>query len=302
MATKFSNTLHPSWSPVANFRAFAQFVEDLLVTTGGWTVTADTGQTLPSALLIPTAQNVKMGFRIYQMTDALSATYPVVMKVDYGSSQFNGSMVKIWVTVGMGSDGIGNITNVMVNSLGCAVGTNASSATDLTNSYGSASPGRMCFGLFVSESASLNYQLIFSIERSKNDIGADNGDGILITLTNGLNSGVDSTQYGIYANTLQPAQETGVAYIMTMQNPSQSFDGSVGAGVISHFKGIAQQPGIGMIIMNSADVPPEGTFVLNIYGANHAYQHLGANTSVTRPKASGTFYTDFGARPCIRFD
>ena len=57
MATRFLGATQWGAANDTMFRLAAQFIEDTLVTTGGWVVTADTGQTLPSALVAPAAIN-----------------------------------------------------------------------------------------------------------------------------------------------------------------------------------------------------------------------------------------------------
>src|SRR5580765_2177935 len=103
MATRFSTTLKPDVNTDAIFRAWAQFIEDTFVTTGGWLVSTETGNTLPANLAHPTSTNQKKGFRVYKMNDSLQATYPIFIRIDYGSGN-NGPNPGIWVTIGTGSD------------------------------------------------------------------------------------------------------------------------------------------------------------------------------------------------------
>jgi hypothetical protein len=297
MATRFSNSVSPANDTNAHFQGWAQFFEDTLVTTGGWVVTADTGQTLPSALAIP-AGNVKAGYRIYRMADALQATSPVFMRIDFGASA-NSVVPGFWVTIGTGSNGSGTITGILFN--GGVVGTptvaNSGNSVTALNSYGSASTGRatMAIGVGTNNATSL----IFCIERTKDSLGADTGDGLLL-LYNSVTSAINSSRYIIMAGGTQPALES-PSYILTASNPSQTFaPGDIGVGVVIHMKGIAQQPGANMMIVNSADVAAEGSFSLTLYGATRTYQHCNAIPPYKALAGSGGI--DTNARCCIRYD
>src|SRR3970282_1095232 len=104
MATRLDSTIYPSNATDAEFRAWVQFVEDTLVTTGGWVVTADTGQMTISTATAPGAGNTKVGYRIYRMSDVLQAANPVFVRIDYGSGAASTSP-GMWLTIGQGSEG-----------------------------------------------------------------------------------------------------------------------------------------------------------------------------------------------------
>lgn len=275
MATRSSSTLLADNTVQANFRAWAQFVEDTLVTTGGWVVTSDTGQTLPSALTVPGAANAKRGYRIYRMADALQATSPFYMRVDYGSGGATGNP-GLWLTIGTGSDGSGNITGILWNGgavTAANVSTQSTSTTQVNNSYGSASTNRVTLGMFIQAATTL--PLVLSIERSKDASGADTGDGFLLCYSAAA-ARLERSRYIIAAGGAQPTEELGLGYLLTAQNPTQSFGANVGVGMVTHFKGIAQQPGMNLGVVGNNDVASETTFTMSIYGSNHTYLQLGS--------------------------
>lgn len=306
MATRFSNTLLPDSTVAANIRAWTQFVEDTLVTTGGWAATADTGQTLPSAMAATTAVNQKRGFRIYKMTDALQATAPVFMRVDYGSA--SAQAAGLWITIGTGSDGLGNITGVLWNGGASAtpsIGSSIASLVLANNSYGSAGPGRACIALFI-QSTSVQYNTVFCIERSKDAAGADTGAGLLLLYGGGISEGTTlsamaRSRYIVVTGGTQPTLETGLNYIISTNSPSQSFaPGDIGLGIVFHFKGVSQQPGMNMLITNTTDVSSEGQISLNLYGQQRQYQHLNL-IQCTRAVAGATI-NDANSRVLMRYD
>jgi hypothetical protein len=317
MATRFSNSLHGDASLASNIQSWAQFIEDTLVSTGGWSVTTDTGQTLPSALTAATAVNQKKGYRIYKMGDALQATAPVYMKLEFGSGGGNppgGAIAAgVWPTIGMGSDGAGNITNILWNGGALTVapicgnnGANNGQAT-LTNSYGSAASGRFSLGMFVSTVLS-ELAMVFTLERSKNEFGEDTDDGLLLLSSNvafvgggGVQASVSESRYMIYRYDTQPSGEIGLSYALTVKNPSDAY-GAVGVAVPIHFKGIAQQPGENAVIANGSDITAESSFQIPIYGHTRTYKHLNVVTAHKSRTGVGSAIADSAVRFCMRYD
>jgi hypothetical protein len=300
MATRFSNALFPDNSITANFRAWTQFIEDTLVTTGGWVVTADTGQTLPNALVVPTAGSQKRGYRIYRMNDSLQSAAPVFMRLDYGSGSSLG-LPGIWVTIGTGSDGTGNITGILWNGGTSSlpnIGTQSTSTSTANNSYGSASTSRFSLALFVQTGAGFHF--IFTLERSKDSSGNDTGSGLLLIYRGGGDTNIARTRYLSTTVGPQPSEENGLAYVITGQNPTQTLGGDIGVGVISHFRGTAQQPGTNFVVVTLSDVAAEGSFQMTLYGQLRTYQHCSG--IVPAMGVIGGIIADNSARVCIRYD
>ena len=313
MATRFDATLVSDMTTDARFRAAAGFVEDTLVTTGGWLVSTETGDTAPASLAHPTVANTKKGFRVYKTNDGLTQIY---MRIDYGGSgATSGNGFAMWLTIGTGSDGAGGITGKIFDH-GSATGPTIASATatvagntGAVNSYGSASTGRVALGMFISSTA--GNIIAFSLERTKDATGSATSDGLLLTgtmgnTTNGFGltpvaSSVDFTQYLITAGGTQPTVELGLNYVLTRNNPSETFGSDIGTGIIIHFKGASQQPGLGMLVVNSSDVSAEGNFTQTVYGATRTYQHLNS-LQPCRPTTAAAATTNSAQRICIRYD
>lgn len=312
MATRFSSTLVSDITTDARFRANAQFVEDTLVTTGGWLLSTETGDTAPGSLAHPTTTNVKKGFRVYKTNDGLTQVY---MRIDYGSTNAtSGNGFGMWITLGTGSDGAGTLSGVFFNgggSTGPTIGsaTNASTGTTgAVNSYGSADTGRVSLGMFISTTAA-NIEM-FSLERSKDATGADTSDGILMSATGGAASSIwptdtanaaEASQYAVIAGGTQPTWELGLSFILTRNNPSETFGNPVGVGLIQHFRGASVQPGIGACVVNSSDVSAEGSFTQTIYGATRTYQHLNSLQAAIATSAT-LAAARTSVRMCIRYD
>jgi hypothetical protein len=274
MATRTSATLHPYAGDDTNFRNNAQFIEDTLVTTGGWVVTSDTGQTTPASLAHPTLANTKKGYRIYRMADSLQGSYPVYMRIDYGSGLNDASVFGIWFTIGTSTDGAGTITGVLATVTQVCSGSSSSSISQVCNCYGSAATGRASVGMFI-QATNVAYVLVFTIERSKDSNGADTGDGLLLAWTGAsASNALDFTRYLICAGGSQPPAESGVISVLSRANPQQIYSSATGFAIIFHFKGPAQQPGLNVGVLNSSDVGAESTVSASVYGSTRTYQHL----------------------------
>lgn len=301
MATQFSNALQMSNSTDALFRAWVQFIHDTLITTGVWVDPGDTGQMTIATAAHPTTTNTKVGFRIYRMDDALQATAPVFLRIDYGSGAA-ANTPGIWLTFGTASNGAGTITNITFNGGSTTIPTVSSgtNATSLCNSYGSAAKNRFSLLMFVRAAA--NDMMIMSVERSKDASGADTADGLLLTYQTDAGGGLRNTQYIVRAGGGQPPLEPGVSFTLSNQT-SSAFAGNVGIGLPLHFKSVVQQPGVGIIIVNSGDFLPESTIPISLYGSTVSFQLGNSSASqVTMPVgAAGTTQRNT-TRVGIRYD
>lgn len=298
MATLFSSALVPDNSTDAHFQAWAQFIEDTLVSTGGWQLSVESTDTAPGLLAHPTVANSKKGFRVYRLNDGGPST---VMRVDFGSSAA-ANTPGIWLTIGATTNGSGVVNSPWWNG-GASTTPNVSSTANTTtgawNSYGSANTNRGSICMFVS--SNVNHHLCFSIGRSKDAAGNDTTDGLLLIYRDpSTSTGIAHSRYLIIAGGVQPTAEAGLSYILTRQNPSETFGGDIGVGVISHFKGVAQQPGTNMLITNSSDVSAESQVSIGMYSVMRNYIQL--NTFPPLKGLVGSNTVDTNARCLMRYD
>lgn len=300
MATRTSSTLICNNDTDAHFQAWAQFIEDTLVTTGGWVRSTETGETAPGSLAHPTTANTKKGFRVYKMDDSLQSTNPVFMRIDFGSAS-SATIPAIWLTIGTGSDGSGAISGVVWNGGGSAspnIGSNTSGSTS-NNSYGSADTNRATIALFIQNSLT-SMPLVFGIERTKDATGADTATGLLLAYTAANSQVFGRSRFLILAGGTQPTEENGLSYILSRQNPSETFGSDIGCGILIHFKGVAQQPGTNFMMVNSSDVSAEGQFAMTLYGATRTYQQL--NLLNPQKALTGSSAADSSCRIGARYD
>lgn len=111
----------------AEFRVWGTEVNAALAALG-WLQTADTGQVNWTTATRPTLSNQKAGYEIWRANDALASQAPFYLKLTYGSCG-GASRPRIWVQMGTGSDGAGNLTGASYES-SCDGNAEDSQATD----------------------------------------------------------------------------------------------------------------------------------------------------------------------------
>ena len=80
--------------------------------------TADTGQINWSTVTRP-ATNTAAGYEIRRFNDALQATAPILIKIEYGTGA-NAAFPGVWLTVGTGSNGSGTLTGSITQRTLCS--------------------------------------------------------------------------------------------------------------------------------------------------------------------------------------
>lgn len=98
----------PTNATDAAFRAWGSGISAALA-AAGLVKTADTGQINWTTVLAPTTTNTQVGYEIWRFSDALQSTYPVFVRIDYGSNFYFAVNPQIWVTVGTATNGAGTI-------------------------------------------------------------------------------------------------------------------------------------------------------------------------------------------------
>lgn len=186
----------------------------------GFVQTSDTGQINPLTVPItPTA--VSTGYAMFRFDDALQATHPIYVKVEFQTSTHNISGVEacaMFITVGRGSNGSGTITGVLLARTG--VGATATPATthgSVTTNYthaASCGDGYMIFMPFVNDtrigtasSSEPKQSSGFLIERSRDMAGNPTGDAVLVVI-----------QKGSTASSFTPQSTTGSETVVTAIN------------------------------------------------------------------------------------
>lgn len=260
MATQTFST-SPSNSSNAYFRDWGKKLSDAMETVG-FTKTADTGQIDWTTVLAPGAALTIMGYEIRAFSDALQASNPVVVKIEYGSGSSNASNVAINVTVGRASDGAGTLVGEISSTFAIKCANTSTTAYDC---YVSGASDRIGFAMF----SNATYLLSLYIERTKSSAGANTVAGVNIVGT------VASSNYQQYF------AKKGLGNPFTIATPGicclapysgTAVNGSdIGLFPIFPLLGYADNPDLGACVYFTADIAAATSVALTILGASHTY-------------------------------
>lgn len=277
MPTTFSKSLQPSNSTDANFRGWAGFV-DRTLTNGGWVNTADTGQTAIASLVAPTAINQARGYRVYRMDDSLQATYPVYLRLDFGSAGAVNN-IGLWITLGPATDEAGAVLKPWFYAPTSGFPTIAAGSSYTTlalpYSFGSAGTDRVAVS-FASEAQEFGAGpvLFFAIERTYGVDGLPNSDGVLLMYASGGGTSIDRYHYLRYTEVVQPAYEQENRRVQTEYSLSAASDLIAVSVLFPWYRGLPQQPGMNVLVGRRGDWSRDARINVEFYGAQHVYQAL----------------------------
>ena len=262
---------------------WAGFVETCIVTTAGWTVTADTGQTAPAALTTPGAINTSAGYRVYSSATLSGMT--MFLKVEYGSSNTAASSPAMWWTVGTGSNGTGSITGTLINRVQLSSST---AAATLFTSYFSGDSARLQFGLWAGDNintvafATATNQIFVTLERTKNSSGADTNAGVYMgwqTCQGGTGVGAGSNNMGSLTTQTIPILEDLFRTSLNSTNTTMNQGNTGGVSLPIYFSPAPNYAGLGVVLGWAADIAKYSQFNVTLYGVAHNYIWIPATTA-----------------------
>jgi len=160
----------------AGFRAWGAELSAGLDTIGA-AKTADSGQINWTTTTRP-ASGAAAGYEIRKLVDSLSASAPVFIKLEFGTSGANAP--GIWLTIGTGSNGSGTLTGILYARFLINPGTAPASTTTNYPTYMCMTAGALWLCWKVAANTSLSGRSYFDmvICRTVDDTGVITGDGI----------------------------------------------------------------------------------------------------------------------------
>lgn len=270
-----------SFTTDAKFRSWGSAVSAAIVASG-LTVTADTGQINWTTVTRPTAANTKAGYEIYRFNDTAQATYPIYLRIDYGSSaQASGQGPATWLTVGTGSDGAGNITGTGLGMPVTQSGNGSSTASTNTAMMVGASYSATAGALTIN--AGMNYVStvhagLWLIMRSCDTAGTPNGNAIAI-----YRCSASATAPTMICDLLSPAT-TFASRSIGCANFSTATTITAGTTLTVHKHYVIAPipyPTLGAITLNVSDAAPFSIVTVAAFGSTtHKYLFLGTGFQV----------------------
>jgi hypothetical protein len=270
------------------------------LTTVGLVQTSDTGQVTPSAIAAPTTANVAVGYTVYRFNDAAQSTYPLFLKVEFGSqghATAASGYPGVWLTVGTGSNGSGTITGTLFARTQLGITATGTTATGSASTFtGRASGGTDWVSLFpwTNLMASANgvgataYRApFFHIERT------NSGTGIVMCTTAAvtsagansvLSSGVSASGPWVsFINHATGTNTTGLAPVTVPYSIAGSTLGvstSLAAGTIGPVfpwvciaPGLAPSQAVSILSYPGGDTPGS-TFTTSLGGTTRTYMPI----------------------------
>jgi hypothetical protein len=250
------------------FRNWGQAISNALAAMG-LVKTSDTGQINFTTVAKPTGATTVAGYEIWRFNDALQATTPVFIKLEYGTGNV-ATAHGMWITIGSSTDGAGNLTGVQISTRKQS-GANAGFAGATV--YMSGATDRISW-VTVFSTAQNGYG--FHIERSKDASGNNTSAGVCTYHTCSYSSYSNQEQFVPAAGPV-PTQE-GQPYAFAA--PSTTAVSGTDVGLFPHFifHGKLLNPRMGVITYMTADIQQFIQISVNMYGAAHNYLTLGNNT------------------------
>lgn len=268
MATYGPTNLPSFLNNDADFRAWGSGIAAALAAVG-LVQTADTGQVNWATVTKPAVTNTVAGYEIWRFNDALQATRPVFVKIEYGVAA-TVDRPEIWVTVGTTTNGAGTLGGQVRARTGSPSG--ASDSVGITKAlYASGSSGRLHL-MFNLSTTNSSYNLGLILERTKDATGADTGDGLTIIQISG------SPAFTCLPLTPGAPVPTAVSYgpWVSPNNGNLSIIG-LDIAVCPAIVFVGKAFFASVLLYNGPDVGALGTFVASLFGVNHTFMPMSAN-------------------------
>lgn len=293
MSYTLNTTLAPDVNSNSTIRAWAGALSGALV-SAGWTITSDTGQTLPTALTSNPGSYTSSGFQMFAMADSLQGTAPIFLKLEYGEGN-NSGYPMIWVTLGTGTNGAGTLTGKVSTRFPMAP---SSHSTNLYNCYFSGDTNRFGAAMWSDPGFQAGADcIVFSVERTKNTSGADTNAGVILYLytqdtnsvvTNHADTNIAAYQVLLFDSTPAVTNSPWSVPVTPQGSLLNSTDSTVGVAFPTPYGYQPYFPGMGVLCYFGGDFSPYATVsVPGVYGASHTYLALSQTSQVAARAYNG---------------
>ena len=226
------------------------------------------------------ASGTPWGFEVWRFDDALQATHPVFIKVEYGGSNSTSApqaVPALWVTVSRGVDAAGNSVNILAPRRACqsniASSSPSASLTSIEPIFVSSDGSSICVAPRTGAVAAGVHAPAFIVDRSRDNTGTPTSAGGVI-LTEGAGQPTTAS-----SSTASPAQMHAWTYA------GDSWMGDVPAVCPSSVNGSAVTASTSLAVGDKAPVFP---LVVTV-PSHEPWQVLAAVTVLAGDAANGPF-------------
>jgi hypothetical protein len=241
----------------AEFRALAQLLANTLE-SGGVIRTTDTGQVNLSTMTFPGANNTPAGYEIRRFTDSLQASAPIFIKIEYARGG-GANFFDVFLTIGTGSDGAGNITGVKFPR------TQIGLINNFTSLPCHVSAGTSWFVWYLAANNVSTTSALLSLERSKNGTGADTNRGLYLF----TNKSPQQTRFIDVAGVTTPPNDTTNLGCLAPATQTSGLHSSGNVAVYPYYffgVGETMPPSRNIVGGFRTDFTGGNTYSINIYG------------------------------------
>lgn len=262
MAKSGPTQLPAFFSNNTDFQSWVTGVHNALAAVG-LVQTADTGQINPATVALPGAITTSAGYEIWRFSDALQATLPIFIKLEYGTGSVI-SRPSFWITVGSATNGAGTLSG--------ALATRTQIPATTTKTAGATLPLYVCAGsgyvhLSANSETASSSTLLFGVERTRDASGTATADGyILITIA----AASGAFCQAVTASGVASSGGSGGPLMPVNANASKSAVGAdVGVGVGVYFLG---KPFYTLMTsVSPTDISGGASFTATVLGTLHTY-------------------------------
>lgn len=301
-------SLAPTNNTDANFRLWGGGISAALATVG-LVKTADSGQIDWTTVVKPTAAGQSRGYEIWRFDDALQATQPVFIRLDYGSGSVSANNPGLYVALGTATDGAGLLTSATgfpntvlyspgnpavpfaIPNTGFVFNGNGNdySTTTLNNLYVASDDGSslMIAGWYSAAGSGFTTQTggLVVVERTRDQDGAPNGDALMMVRTYGTSQpNTAMVMLGRASSFYGNVTATGVLAVHGAKQLLTPTSGLVGSTLNTYpvFTGAVPQlcgPSKHLVALWSSDQSVNTQFDLTVYGTTCTYRSLGTHSN-----------------------
>lgn len=245
------------------------------------------GSGTTTALSASPATSTITAYELWQATDSLSSTTPMIVKFEYGTSA-TANAYQFAFTAATGSNGSGTLTgNVSTRFLSSS---NLAGTTGVgNNSVFSGSTGRFAIAMFINATSGSNGFFV-GVERSHNSSGADTSNYFMAVSLQNVSGTRSPFQQIIQNPSLGGALTNETAFITALTTLSSGIAGTnVALGPLFPVIGLLDNPCMMLAFSRGGDIVEGTTVTVPYFGSNHTMYCTKAATWITSlPTGSAT--------------
>lgn len=278
------------------FRAWAGGLSTAIQAVG-MVRTADTGQVDWDTVEAPASSGTAAGYEIWRFDDPLQNTHPIFWKLEYGSGGATRA-VRLWITIGKGSDGAGNVTGVLIprTSLGNINASTGSYSPSPSTSLVATCANGSCLAVatFMDPAVMPSASPSFVLERSRNPDGSPSGVGVSLAAQVGGSTAQVTTEGApnifLSASYDSAALASGVIPVVipeSIAGVQVGSSSSLASGVIGPVlpwtawaPGVAPWQPLATLSYMGGDATPGSVVTVRTHGQDRTYKVLPLNNAI----------------------